>query len=74
MLHNLCRHCPDLAMIERGKGCETGDDIDTLIQTFLDGASAPVFAMDLSRWPRCGGSRKVIAAITDSGVIAYILE
>ena len=33
-----------------------------------------VFAIDLSRCPRCGGSSQVIAAITDPGVIARILE
>ena len=33
-----------------------------------------VFAIDLSRCPRCGGSSQVIGAITEPGVIARILE
>ena len=33
-----------------------------------------VFAIDLSRCPHCGGELQVIAAITDPGVIARILE
>ena len=33
-----------------------------------------VFAIDLSRCPRCGGSSQVIGAITELGVIARILE
>ena len=33
-----------------------------------------VFAIDLSRCPRCGGELRVIGAITDPGVIARILE
>ena len=33
-----------------------------------------VLAIDLSRCLRCGGELKVIAAITDPGVIARILE
>jgi hypothetical protein len=33
-----------------------------------------VFAIDLSRCPRCGGSSEVIGAITEPGLIARILE
>ena len=33
-----------------------------------------VFAIDLSRCPRCGRSSQVIGAITEPGVIARILE
>ncbi len=33
-----------------------------------------VFAIDLSRCPRCGGTVRIIAAITDPALIARILQ
>jgi hypothetical protein len=40
----------------------------------LDGATMRVFAVDLSRCPHCGGQLRVIAVITDPGVISRILQ
>ena len=40
----------------------------------LDGATMRVFAVDLKRCPHCGGESRVIAVITEPGVISRILE